>query len=59
NIQVINNGEPMRARAEMDGATMKIILDRVEQDFATKMATGNGMYPKAVEMPYALTRRGN
>ncbi|HBP6819855.1 TPA: phage tail tape measure protein [Pseudomonas aeruginosa] len=59
NIQVINNGEPMRARAEMDGATMKIILDRVEQDFATKMATGSGMYPKAVEMPYALTRRGN
>lgn len=58
NIQVINNGEPMRARQEIDGKTMKIILDRVEDDFAGKMASGTGKYPKAVEAPYSLKRRG-
>ncbi|WBG63661.1 phage tail tape measure protein [Pseudomonas citronellolis] len=58
NIQVINNGEPMRARQEIDGNTMKIILDRVEDDFAGKMASGTGKYPKAVEAPYSLKRRG-
>ena len=32
NVQIINNGEPVTARAEMDGDTLTLILDRVRSD---------------------------
>lgn len=43
-VQVINNGEPVTARAEMDGDTLTLILDRVRSDIMndgkTKEAIG-------------------
>lgn len=32
NVQIINNGEPVTARAEMDGDTLTLILDRIRSD---------------------------
>ncbi|WP_417585297.1 tape measure protein [Pelagibacterium sp.] len=44
NVQIINNGEPVTARAEMDGDTLTLILDRVRSDIMndgkTKEAIG-------------------
>lgn len=57
-VQVINNGPPVQASTQMDGQTLKIFLAAAEDDFASKMASGTGKYPKAVEGPYALKRRG-
>lgn len=57
NVQIINNGEPVRARTELDGKTLKIILDRVEQDFTNKMVSGDGKYPDAFERSYLVQRR--
>lgn len=58
NVQVINNGAPARARTEMDGNTMRIILDEVERDFAGKMSTGTGRYSRAIEGTYGMQRQG-
>jgi lambda family phage tail tape measure protein len=57
-VQVINNGQPVSARTQMDGNTLKIILDAVEQDYVGKMTSGTGRYPKAVESSYGVQRRG-
>ncbi|WP_288659541.1 MULTISPECIES: hypothetical protein [Pseudomonas] len=57
-VQVINNGQPVSARTQMDGNTLKIILDAVEQDYVGKMTSGTGRYPKAVESSYGIQRRG-
>jgi len=57
NIQIINNGEPVKARAEMDGQTMKIILDRVQNEFASSLH-GEGAYHKAISGKYGLQTRG-
>lgn len=57
NIQIINNGEPVKARAEMDGQTMKIILDRVQNEFASSLH-GEGAYHKAITGKYGLQTRG-
>lgn len=57
NIQLINNGDPVSAKAEMDGSTMRIILDRVKTDFASSLA-GDGDYHKAITGKYGLQTRG-
>lgn len=57
NIQIINNGDPVSAKAEMDGDTMKIILDRVQNDFASSLQ-GDGKYSRAIAQTYGLQRRG-
>jgi len=57
NIQIINNGEPVKARAEMDGQTMKIILDRVQNEFTSSLH-GEGAYHKAISGKYGLQTRG-
>jgi len=57
NIQIINNGEPVKARAEMDGKTMKIILDRVQSEFTSSLH-GEGAYHKAISGKYGLQTRG-
>ncbi|RRU92054.1 phage tail tape measure protein [Stutzerimonas xanthomarina] len=57
NIQVINNGEPMRARTEIDGNTMKIILDRVENQFLDSIAR-DGKQARAVSHAFGLKRQG-
>ncbi len=44
NVQIINNGEPMRATSQLDGDTLRIILERVQADIMsdgkTKQAIG-------------------
>ncbi|PNG03969.1 hypothetical protein CXL00_17445 [Stutzerimonas stutzeri] len=57
NIQIINNGEPVTARTEMDGNTMKIILERVQNDFARSLQ-GDGKYSRAISQTYGLQRQG-
>lgn len=56
-IKIINNGEPASARMEMDGGTLKIILDAVAGDFASSVQSG-GRYSKIVEGTYGMKRRG-
>lgn len=56
-VQIINNGEPMSARTEIDGATMTIILDRVQKEF-TGSLQGEGAYHKAISGKYGLQTRG-
>ncbi|MDH0444046.1 hypothetical protein N7388_10215 [Stutzerimonas stutzeri] len=56
-IQIINNGEPMTAHTELDGKTMRIILDRVQQDFRGSLA-GEGNYHTALVNKYGLQTRG-
>lgn len=56
NVQVINNGQPVSARTEMDGNTMRIILDAVEKDYAGKVSSGKGMYSKTNQRAYGLKR---
>ncbi|WP_312920137.1 tape measure protein [Stutzerimonas nitrititolerans] len=56
-VQIINNGEPMSARTEIDGATMTIILDRVQKEF-TGSLQGDGAYHKAISGKYGLQTRG-
>ncbi|MCD1609841.1 tape measure protein [Stutzerimonas kunmingensis] len=56
-VQIINNGEPMSARTEIDGATMKVILDRVQTDFVGSLQ-GDGKYSQAISQTYGLQRSG-
>lgn len=57
NIQIINNGEPVTARTEMDGNTMKIILDRVQNEFISSLS-GDGAYHAAISGKYGIQTRG-
>ena len=57
NIQIINNGEPMRARTEIDGNTMKIILDRVESQFVDSIAR-DGKQARVLSQAFGLQRKG-
>jgi hypothetical protein len=57
NIQIINNGEPMRARTEIDGNTMKIILDRVESQFIDSIAR-DGKQARVLSQAFGLQRQG-
>lgn len=52
-IEVINNGEPMRGRAEMDGNTIRIILDRVNSEIAN-----DGSVHKTISRKYGLETMG-
>ncbi|MGA4640539.1 phage tail tape measure protein [Stutzerimonas stutzeri] len=49
NVQIINNGEPMTARAQMDGDTLKIIMDRVNQSILA-----DGEVHQAISRKYGI-----
>ncbi|HHM8031590.1 TPA: hypothetical protein ACRNPQ_006277, partial [Pseudomonas aeruginosa] len=57
-LQIINNGPPVSATATMDGNNLRVTLDAVEQDFADKVSSGQGLYPKAIEGAYGFKRAG-
>ncbi|HEO1679355.1 TPA: tape measure protein [Pseudomonas aeruginosa] len=57
-LQIINNGPPVSASATMDGNKLRVTLDAVEQDFANKVSSGQGLYPKAIEGAYGFKRAG-
>ncbi len=57
-LQIINNGPPVSATATMDGNNLQVTLDAVEQDFANKVSSGQGLYPKAIEGAYGFKRAG-
>ncbi|ENU4104785.1 tape measure protein [Pseudomonas aeruginosa] len=57
-LQIINNGPPVSATAAMDGNNLRVTLDAVEQDFANKVSSGQGLYPKAIEGAYGFRRAG-
>ncbi|ASC98064.1 tape measure protein [Pseudomonas aeruginosa] len=57
-LQIINNGPPVSASATMDGNNLRVTLDAVEQDFANKVSSGQGLYPKAIEGAYGFKRAG-
>lgn len=57
-LQIINNGPPVSASATMDGNNLRVTLDAVEQDFANKVSSGQGLYPKAIEGVYGFKRAG-
>ncbi|MDA3165570.1 tape measure protein [Pseudomonas aeruginosa] len=57
-LQIINNGPPVSATATMDGNSLRVTLDAVEQDFANKVSSGQGLYPKAIEGAYGFKRAG-
>lgn len=57
-LQIINNGPPVSATATMDGNDLRVTLDAVEQDFANKVSSGQGLYPKAIEGAYGFKRAG-
>ncbi|MBV6141846.1 tape measure protein [Pseudomonas aeruginosa] len=57
-LQIINNGPPVSATATMDGNNLRVTLDAVEQDFANKVSSGQGLYPKAIEGAYGFKREG-
>ncbi|MCO7654067.1 tape measure protein [Pseudomonas aeruginosa] len=57
-LQIINNGPPVSATATMDGNNLRVTLDAVEQDFANKVSSGQGLYPKAIEGAYGFKRAG-
>ncbi|MBH9335691.1 tape measure protein [Pseudomonas aeruginosa] len=57
-LQLINNGPPVSATATMDGNNLRVTLDAVEQDFANKVSSGQGLYPKAIEGAYGFKRAG-
>jgi len=52
-VQIINNGEPMSARAEMDDKTLRIILDRVNSDI-----TSDGSVHRTISRKYGLSTMG-
>jgi len=49
NVQIINNGEPVSARTEMDGRTLRIILERVQADIM-----GDGKTKDAIGAKFGL-----
>ncbi|MBO08034.1 MAG: hypothetical protein CL478_07150 [Acidobacteria bacterium] len=56
NVTVHNYGND-RVRTERDAAgDLRVIIEAVEKDFATKVATGKGLYSKAQERAYGLKR---
>ncbi|HCF1738703.1 TPA: tape measure protein [Pseudomonas aeruginosa] len=57
-LQIINNAPPVSASATMDGNNLRVTLDAVEQDFANKVSSGQGLYPKAIEGAYGFKRAG-
>ncbi|KSH02074.1 hypothetical protein AO968_10590 [Pseudomonas aeruginosa] len=57
-LQIINNGPPVSATATMDENNLRVTLDAVEQDFANKVSSGQGLYPKAIEGAYGFKRAG-
>ncbi|HCE7108221.1 TPA: tape measure protein [Pseudomonas aeruginosa] len=57
-LQIINNGPPVSATSAMDGNNLRVTLDAVEQDFANKVSSGQGLYPKAIEGAYGFKRAG-
>ncbi|MDH1554679.1 phage tail tape measure protein [Stutzerimonas stutzeri] len=52
-VQIINNGEPMTARTELDGKTLKIIMDRINCEIAN-----DGSVHKTISRKYGLETMG-
>lgn len=52
-VQIINNGEPMTARTELDGKTLKIIMDRVNSEIM-----GDGSVQKTISKKFGLQNAG-
>ncbi len=52
NVQVINNGAPVAARTQMDGKTLRIILDAVNENVAK-----DGRISKTIKQRYGLRDR--
>lgn len=52
-VQIINNGEPMTARTELDGKTLKIIMDRINSEIAN-----DGPVHKTISRKYGLETMG-
>lgn len=52
-VEIINNGEPMSARAEMDDKTLRIILDRVNSEIIS-----DGSVHQTISRKYGLATRG-
>lgn len=52
-VQIINNGEPMTARTELDGKTLKIIMDRVNSEIVN-----DGSVHNAISRKYGLETMG-
>lgn len=52
-VQIINNGEPMTARTELDGKTLKIIMDRVNSEIAN-----DGSVHNTISRKYGLETMG-
>lgn len=52
-VQIINNGEPMTARTELDGKTLKIIMDRINSEIAN-----DGSVHKTISRKYGLETMG-
>lgn len=52
-IQIINNGEPMTARTELDGKTLKIIMDRVNSEIVN-----DGSVHNTISRKYGLETMG-
>ncbi|EKT4477729.1 tail tape measure protein [Pseudomonas putida] len=55
-VTVINNGQPVSAKQEIDGSSLKIILDAVASDFQSSLQRGS-RYSKSMELFYGLKRR--
>ncbi|HGM4964744.1 TPA: phage tail tape measure C-terminal domain-containing protein, partial [Pseudomonas putida] len=55
-VTVINNGQPVSAKQEIDGSSLKIILDAVASDFQSSLQRGS-RYSKSMEAFYGLKRR--
>lgn len=53
NVQIINNGEPMTARTELDGETLKIIMDRVNSEIM-----GDGSVQRTISKKFGLQNAG-
>ncbi len=58
NVQIINTGQPVSARTQMDGNTLKIFLDAAENRFAESIASGRGKFGPTLEGAYGMRRVG-
>lgn len=55
NVEIINNGQPVSAKAQMDGNTMRIILDAAEQRINDNIINGRST-GRAMQGAFGLRR---
>ncbi len=56
-LQIIRRSSGFRHRHHGRN-NLRVTLDAVEQDFANKVSSGQGIYPKAIEGAYGFKRAG-